>query len=54
MGACATPVAGVVYTRNCHELVSWFPDDAAYSRYLEWLRCGQGVSRRLSGDRAGE
>lgn len=36
------PRAGVDYPGNWHELLAWFPDDAACLRYLERLRWGQG------------
>lgn len=50
----APPVAGVDYPRNHHELVSWFPDDAACLRYLERLRWGEGFSCRFCGQVGGE
>ena len=45
---------GVDYPRNYHELLAWFPDDAACLRYLERLRWGQGFSCRFCGDPGGE
>jgi hypothetical protein len=48
------PVAGVDYPRNYHELLSWFPDDAACLRYLERLRWGEGFVCRFCGMVAGE
>ena len=48
------PVAGVDYPRNYHELVAWFPDDAACLRYLERLRWGEGFSCRFCGSTGGE
>ncbi len=42
------PVAGVDYPRNWHELLAWFPDDAACLRYLERLRWGDGFVCRFS------
>ena len=47
-------VAGVDYPRNYHELVSWFPNDAACLRYLERLRWGAGFCCRFCRDPAGE
>jgi len=43
------PRAGVEYPRNWHELLSWFPDDAACLRYLERLRWGDGFTCRFCG-----
>ncbi|MBA3748409.1 MAG: transposase [Solirubrobacterales bacterium] len=43
------PVAGVDYPRNWHELLAWFPDDAACLRYLERLRWGDGFACRFCG-----
>ncbi len=43
------PVAGVDYPRNWHELLAWFPDDAACLRYLERLRWGEGFICRFCG-----
>jgi len=43
------PVAGVDYPRNWHELLAWFPDDAACLRYLERLRWGDGFVCRFCG-----
>jgi len=34
MGSDGYPVAGVDYPRNYHELLAWFPDDAACLGYL--------------------
>jgi hypothetical protein len=45
----ASPVAGVDYPRDYHELVSWFPDDGACLRYLERLRWGDGFVCRFCG-----
>ncbi len=42
-------MAGVDYPRNWHELLAWFPDDAACLRYLERLRWGQGFVCRFCG-----
>jgi transposase-like protein len=50
----ALPVAGVDYPRTHHELVAWFPDDAACLRYLERLRWGEGFSCRFCGQVGGE
>jgi ISXO2-like transposase domain/Transposase zinc-ribbon domain len=54
MSDAAQPVAGVDYPRNYHELVAWFPDDAACLRYLERLRWGDGFSCRFCGLVGGE
>ncbi len=35
-------MAGVDYPRNWHELLAWFPEDAACLRYLENLRWRDG------------
>jgi hypothetical protein len=43
------PQAGVDYPRAWHELLAWFPDDAACLRYLEWLRWGDGFACRFCG-----
>ena len=43
------PRAGVQYPRNWHELLAWFPDDAACLRYLERLRWGDGFTCRFCG-----
>lgn len=43
------PQAGVDYPRNWHELLAWFPDDAACLRYLEGLRWGDGFACRFCG-----
>ena len=43
------PVAGVDYPGNWHELLAWFPDDAACLRYLERLRWGDGFVCRFCG-----
>jgi transposase-like protein len=43
------PRAGVEYPRNWHELLDWFPDDAACLRYLERLRWGDGFACRFCG-----
>jgi hypothetical protein len=43
------PVAGVDYPRNWHELLRWFPDDAACLRYLEKLRWGRRFTGRFCG-----
>jgi hypothetical protein len=43
------PRAGIEYPRNWHELLSWFPDDAACLRYLERLRWGDGFTCRFCG-----
>ena len=37
------------YPRNWHELLAWFPDEAACLRYLERLRWGAGFSCRFCG-----
>jgi hypothetical protein len=42
------PQAGVDYPRAWHELLAWFPDDAACLRYLEWLRWGNVSTQRRS------
>ena len=47
-------VAGVDYPRNWHELLAWFPDDAACLRYLERLRWGEGFVCRFCGAIGGE
>jgi len=39
----------VDYPRNWHELLAWFPDEAACLRYLERLRWGAGFSCRFCG-----
>ena len=44
MADAADPIAGVDYPRNYHELLAWFPDDAACLRYLERLRWGEGFA----------
>jgi len=44
MADAAHPVAGVDYPRNDHELVAWFPDEAACLRYLERLRWRDGFA----------
>jgi hypothetical protein len=49
MGSDGHPVAGVDYPRNYHELLAWFPDDAACLRYLERLRWGDGFVCRFCG-----
>ena len=49
MESDAHPVAGVDYPRNYHELLGWFPDDAACLRYLERLRWGDGFVCRFCG-----
>ncbi len=54
MGGENHPVAGVDYPRNWHELLSWFPDDAACLRYLERLRWGDGFACRFCGEVGGE
>jgi transposase-like protein len=41
--------AGVDYPSNWHELLAWFPDDAACLHYLERLRWGDGFVCRLCG-----
>lgn len=43
------PRAGVDYPGNWHELLAWFPDDAACLRYLEKLRWGDGFVCRFCG-----
>jgi len=43
------PRAGIEYPRNWHELLDWFPDDAACLRYMERLRWGEGFSCRFCG-----
>jgi transposase-like protein len=43
------PQPGVDYPRNWHELLVWFPDDAACVRYLERLRWGAGFACRFCG-----
>jgi hypothetical protein len=48
------PVAGVDYPRNWHELLAWFPDDAACLRYLEQLRWAEGFVCRFCGAAGGE
>ncbi len=49
MQTSAHPVAGVDYPRNWHELLAWFPDDAACLRYLERLRWAEGFTCRFCG-----
>ncbi len=41
------PAAGVDYPSNWHELLAWFPDDAACLRYLENLRWRDGFVCRF-------
>ena len=41
------PQASVDYPRNWHELLAWFPDDAACLRNLERLRRGDGFVCRF-------
>jgi len=43
------PQAGVDYPKNWHELMAWFPDDAACLRYLQRLRWGDGFVCRFCG-----
>lgn len=43
------PQASVDYPRNWHELLVWFPDDAACLRYLERLRWDAGFVCRFCG-----
>jgi hypothetical protein len=43
------PRPGVDYPCNWHELLAWFPDDAACLRYLERLRWGRRFSCRFCG-----
>jgi len=43
------PAAGVGYPRNWHELLRWFPGDAACVRYLEKLGWGRGFGCRFCG-----
>ncbi len=43
------PRPGIDYPRNWHELLAWFPDDAARVRYLERLHWGQGFTCRFCG-----
>jgi len=43
------PQASVDYPRNWHELLAWFPDDAACLRYLERLRWCDGFVCRFCG-----
>jgi transposase-like protein len=43
------PQPGVDYPRNWHELLAWFPDEAACLCYLERLRWGAGFSCRFCG-----
>jgi transposase-like protein len=43
------PEAGVDYPRNWHELLAWFPDDAACLCYLERLRWGESFACRFCG-----
>ncbi len=43
------PRAGIDYPSNWHELLGWFPDDAACLRYLERLRWGDGFACRFCG-----
>jgi hypothetical protein len=43
------PRAGIDYPRNWHELLAWFPDDAACLRFLERLRWGRGFTCRFCG-----
>jgi transposase-like protein len=45
--------AGVDYPRDYHELVAWFPDDAACLRYLEGLRWGERFVCRFCGQAGG-
>jgi transposase-like protein len=47
------PEAGVDYPRNWHELLAWFPDDAACLRFLERLRWGDGFVCRFCGEVGG-
>jgi transposase-like protein len=47
------PRAGIEYPRNWHELLSWFPDDAACLRYLERLRWADGFACRFCGEVGG-
>jgi len=54
MQTSAHPVAGVDYPSNWHELLAWFPDDAACLRYLERLRWGEGFTCRFCGTVEGE
>lgn len=54
MGNERHPEAGVDYPRNWHELLAWFPDDAACLRYLERLRWGEGFCCRFCGMVGGE
>jgi len=43
------PRPGIDYPRNWHELLAWFPDDAACLRYLERIRWGSGFTCRFCG-----
>ncbi|MCP9492068.1 MAG: transposase, partial [Solirubrobacteraceae bacterium MAG38_C4-C5] len=47
--AMGHPQAGVDYPSNWHELLAWFPDDAACLRYLERLRWSDGFVCRFCG-----
>lgn len=47
--AGSLPQPGIEYPRNWHELLAWFPDDAACLRYLERLRWDQGFTCRFCG-----
>jgi hypothetical protein len=51
--AVERPQAGVDYPCNWHELLAWFPDDAACLRYLERLRWGDGIACRFCGEVGG-
>jgi transposase-like protein len=51
--AVERPQAGVDYPCNWHELLAWFPDDAACLRYLERLRWGDGFACRFCGEVGG-
>jgi transposase-like protein len=47
------PRAGIEYPRYWHELLAWFPDDAACLRYLERLRWADGFACRFCGEVGG-
>ena len=42
------------YPRNWHELLAWFPDDAACLRFLECLRWAKGFTCRFCGTVGGD
>ena len=47
------PRPGIEYPSNWHELLAWFPDDAACLRYLERMRWGSGFTCRFCGSVGG-